>query len=103
MKKQELENALEFERMRLAACGTAAMCNTKKSARQQRIKKSNPYYSASYGDVCRAVDREMRYRKALEDIIHELGVPGEGYPAPVANAYDAAAEALDYQPRWARG
>ena len=93
---------LEIERMRLAACGVAAMCNTKKAARQQRIKKSNPYYSASYGDVCRAVDREMKYRKALEDIVHELGVPSEGYPAPVANAYDIAVEALDHRPRRAQ-
>jgi hypothetical protein len=32
--------------------------------------------------------------KALEEIRDELGVPGPGYPAPVANAAKAAAVAL---------
>ena len=35
------------------------------------------------------------YRRALEQIRSELGVPGEGYPANVANAYRIADEALN--------
>lgn len=61
---RELEDALELERMRLAACGVAAMANTEKTL-AERLQKDNPYYSASYGDVCAAVDREMSYRTAL--------------------------------------
>ena len=34
------------------------------------------------------------YRKALNDIINELGVPQPLYPQPVANAYDIAKKAL---------
>jgi hypothetical protein len=34
------------------------------------------------------------YRKALQDIMNELGVPQPGYAAPVANAYDIAKKAL---------
>jgi len=97
MNKSEMAKVLEseeIERMRLAACGVAAMCNTKESIRQQRIKKSSPYFSASYADVCAAVDREICYREALQAIINELGVPGEGYPQPVANAYDIAYKAV---------
>ena len=35
------------------------------------------------------------YRKALERICNELGVPGPGYPQPVANAVDIARAALN--------
>lgn len=52
---------LERERMRLAACGVAALENTPESA-AQRIGRDNPYWSASYGDVCGAVDREIALR-----------------------------------------
>lgn len=31
---------------------------------------------------------------AFRDIQHELGVPGEGYPAPIANAYKIAEDAI---------
>lgn len=34
-------------------------------------------------------------REHLEAIQHELGVPGEGYPAPVSNAYEHAVAALE--------
>ena len=30
----------------------------------------------------------------LDKVLHELGIPGEGYPAPVSNAADFAKEAL---------
>lgn len=33
-------------------------------------------------------------KKALDAICHELGVPGEGYPAPVSNAVAIARAAL---------
>lgn len=55
---------LETLQMQLAGCGVAAMCNTEKSIAEQRIGKDNPYWSASYGDVCRAVDREIELRAA---------------------------------------
>jgi hypothetical protein len=84
---------LEVERMRLAACGVAALGNTK-GTMAERITKDNPYWSASYGDVCSAVDREVLYREALDRILHELGVPGPGIPAPVDNAYQIAVAAL---------
>jgi hypothetical protein len=35
------------------------------------------------------------YREALDRVMHELGVPGEGYPAPVANAWYIADAALN--------
>jgi hypothetical protein len=63
-----LREQLEIERIRLAACGVAAMANTEETIKQ-RIDKDNPYHSASYGDVCSAIDREIAYReevKALE-------------------------------------
>ena len=48
------------------------------------------------------VDKEVGYREALDRIMHELGVPGEGYPAPVANAWYIADAALNDH-RWAPG
>lgn len=59
---------LERERMRLAACGVVAMSNTRSSAARQRIMHDD-YRSASCDDVAQAVDREMRYREALEKIV----------------------------------
>ena len=58
---EKAEAELEMWQMRLAACTTAALGNTPESA-AQRISKDNPYYSATYGDVCAAVDREMALR-----------------------------------------
>jgi hypothetical protein len=34
-------------------------------------------------------------REAIDAALHELGVPGEGYPAPVANAVDILRAASD--------
>ena len=51
---KRLEAELETERMRVAGCGVAAMMNTRSSVKE-RIGKDNPYYSASYGDVCSSV------------------------------------------------
>ena len=50
--------------LKLAACGIAAMQNTTNSM-QERLRRDSPYYSASYSDVCRAVDREVSLREQL--------------------------------------
>ena len=39
------------------------------------------------------------YRAALSRIMHELGVPGPDYPAPVANAHEIAKQALGSERR----
>ena len=59
----ELENELERERMRLAACGVVAMANTPATAAKARQMHPD-YWSASCGDVARAVDEEMKLRKS---------------------------------------
>ena len=56
-----LEAELETERMRLDACGVVANANTASSAGEQR-KMHPDYWSASCGDVVKAVDREMALR-----------------------------------------
>jgi hypothetical protein len=61
---EALREELEVERMRLAACSTAALGNTPEAA-TQRIAPSHRYYSASYADVCQIVDAEMRLREEL--------------------------------------
>ena len=61
----ELKSELETERVRLAACGVAAMANTESTV-AKRITPDNPYWSASYKDVCNAVDREMKLRATYE-------------------------------------
>ena len=58
----KLEEELEVERMRVVACSSAAHANTEESAKE-RIGKDNPYWTASYRDVCDAVDREIALRK----------------------------------------
>lgn len=68
---EELELKLETLRLQLAACGVAAMSNTeetKKSAREIRSE----YYSASFQEVCNAVDREMELRKERQKDKEEL-------------------------------
>ena len=57
----QLEAELETERMRLDACGVVANANTASSAEEQRKMHPN-YWSASCGDVAKAVDREMALR-----------------------------------------
>jgi len=56
----------ERERMRLAGCGVAALCDTPESSVKQRIGSDNPYWSASYGDVCRRTDECIRLRAEVE-------------------------------------
>lgn len=56
-----IQEELETERMRLAGCSVAALGNTARTI-AQRIPPGHPYWSASYGDVCAAVDREIAHR-----------------------------------------
>lgn len=49
--------------------------------------------SQNEGAVDTAIRVMKKYRAALDAIMHELGVPGPGYPAPVANAYQIAKDA----------
>ena len=56
---------IEMLRLQLAACGVAAMQNTEAS-KSERITRDNTYWSASYGDVCRAVDAEIALRAENE-------------------------------------
>jgi len=70
-----MQEQLEIERIRLAACGVAAMQNTRATIKD-RIRSDSPYYSASYSDVCKAVDREISLREKLElveEALSELG------------------------------
>lgn len=60
-KNARLQDELERERMRLAACGVVALSNTPESAAKQRDMHPD-YMSASCQDVMRAVDREMEHR-----------------------------------------
>ncbi len=62
---------LEAEGLRLAACTHAALSNTPESAKT-RIDPGHAYWSASYGDVCAAVDREMALRADLAAARAEL-------------------------------
>lgn len=62
-----LESWCEKYRMQLAACGVAAMQNTEETTKE-RIGPDNEYYSASYKDVCDAVDREMKLRTEIEEL-----------------------------------
>jgi hypothetical protein len=69
-----LEAEHETLRMKLAGCGVAALCNTEASIKEHRITKDNPYWSASYEDVCDAVDREIKLRENLYILTQELEV-----------------------------
>jgi len=69
---EEQEADLEHERLRLAACGVAALCNTEQSIAEQGITADNPYYSASYRDICDAVKREMDMKSALSQAREEV-------------------------------
>ncbi len=57
--------------LKLAGCGVAAQQNTQESIKE-RIPSGHPYHSASYGDVCNAVDREIAARNCLEKLVHVI-------------------------------
>ena len=58
------QQEVETLRMQLAACGVAAMQDTEAS-RADRITRDSPYWTASYGDVCRQVDALIEARAQL--------------------------------------
>ena len=62
---EALRAQVETLDLKLAACMTAALGNTPEAV-AQRIPREHPYWSASYGDVCAAVDREMALRARVE-------------------------------------
>lgn len=64
--RKEVESMRENHIMQLAGISTACIQNTK-STIKDRIPKDNPYWTVAYGDVCVAVDREMRERKRAEE------------------------------------
>jgi hypothetical protein len=78
---RRLREELGLDRMRLAACGGAALANDSHGV-AMRIDKGHRYWSPSYRSVCDAVDREMALRDenerlrakvaAWESIIHEI-------------------------------
>lgn len=68
---EKLKSDLETERLRLAGCGVAALGNTAERVKQ-RIERDNPYWSASYGDVCRAVDAEIELRLCKQELLEAL-------------------------------
>jgi hypothetical protein len=70
-KMVKLEDELETERCRLAACGVVALANTKESAEKQRVMMPK-YHSASLDDVIRAVDSEMDLRDKIAELEKEL-------------------------------
>lgn len=63
--------------MKLAACTTAALGNTPGSA-SARIPREHPYFSATYQDVCDAVDREMAHRSRADGLERELAAVRDG-------------------------
>jgi len=63
----QLEQELETERMRLAACGAAALANTPDSAAKVR-EMQDQYKSASLDDVIQIVDSEMALRKERDEL-----------------------------------
>jgi ribosomal protein L37AE/L43A len=59
----------ETLRMALAACGVAAMCNTRESAAKHRLADDSPYRCASYNDVEKLVEREMALREQYDELV----------------------------------
>lgn len=75
----EIERELERERMRLAACGVVAMCDTPESASQARDMHPE-YFSASCGDVGSVGGGEMRAKICLRETLRQVShnVHGRG-------------------------
>ncbi len=63
---ERLKAEAEQLRVQLAGCGVAALSNTRKSMAEQEVKPGGYGYSASYGDVLRAVTREIEWRERAE-------------------------------------
>lgn len=75
VKCEELKLQIGTERLRLAACGVAARSNTEKTVKH-RITSEHPYWSESYFDVCRSVDREMEQREKNDRLNAQLSAVG---------------------------
>jgi hypothetical protein len=65
---KQLEEELETERMRLAACGVAALDGSE----QQAIGPGHAYYSAAYGDVLRVRRDADRLRGEVFSFVEEV-------------------------------
>lgn len=61
----ELKELQELHNMQLAGISTASLQNTESTVKD-RINRDNPYWTVAYGDVCVAVDREMKHRNDLQ-------------------------------------
>lgn len=69
--RDALRTQVERLLVQLAGCGVAALQNTRDTA-QERIDPGSYGWSASYRDVCAAVDREMDHREACEALQAKL-------------------------------
>lgn len=69
----QLRAELERERVRLAACGVAAMGNTREALERNRLEPGSYGHSASYDDCLRAAEREIELRERIA----QLTLPGE--------------------------
>ena len=67
----QMRQEIDTWMIKLAACSSAALQNTETTVKD-RLTKDNPYWSAAYGDVCAAVDREMKLRQDLEECRDKL-------------------------------
>lgn len=73
----------ELENIRLAGISTAALGYWKEG------EAIHPDYdTVALRDVAKLYGKYERMRAAIVAAMNELGVPGDGYPAPVTNAYD---------------
>lgn len=63
---RKMENELELSRMKLVAIAVGAQCNTRESAKLQRVAPGNPYHCDTVQNVYDAVDREIQLREDLE-------------------------------------
>lgn len=86
---EEVTKELEIERMRVTACGVAALMNTEESMAENLLSSDSPYYSGSYEDVIKAVKREMalrkeveRYREALRALTYDYRAHCNGVETP---------------------
>lgn len=92
---ERLTADLEQTRVQLAGCDVAAMQNTEES-KANRVERGAYGWSASYGDVCRMVDREIELRAGVEvPELQELSSPHDeravyGHSRDQLLAYGAA-------------
>lgn len=70
-KLKRIEDDAEFWRMALAACSSAALGNTRESVKD-RLKPGDAYWTATYGDVCRAVDAEIEARERSAESVQRI-------------------------------